>query len=334
MSRGRSWAWTALAPAAVLVLAAAMACAPGPQGVGGGSSETDPAPGLENGSFVVELEGVPIHYEVHGAGPVLMTVPNSWGLTLEGLRALYRPLEGRLTMVYFDPRGMGGSGAVQKDADMSLAAVRADFDALRRHLGLERVNAIGWSNGATNLIFLAYERPEILESAIFLHTVARVSAEDLAGFAERFPEWAAASERLGAELGAEGISDEEKTLVFRRYSLEDAYPNLFADPVAGREVLAREWAEAKFSFRHGFYSQQELSFYDLTDRLPQITARSLVLAGAHDLLPAARAEEMSVAIPRARFRVFEHSGHFAPLEEPAAFQAAVVEFLQAGAAGE
>jgi pimeloyl-ACP methyl ester carboxylesterase len=38
-----------------------------------------------------------------------MTVPNSWGLTLEGLRAMYRPLEGHLTIVYFDPRGMGGS---------------------------------------------------------------------------------------------------------------------------------------------------------------------------------------------------------------------------------
>ena len=52
-----------------------------------------PEPGLENGSFTAELDGRTVHYEVHGTGPVLMTVPNSWGLSLEGLRAMYRPLE-------------------------------------------------------------------------------------------------------------------------------------------------------------------------------------------------------------------------------------------------
>jgi len=62
-------------------------------------------------------------------------------------------------MVYFDPRGMGGSGPVREDGDMGMAAVRADFDALRRHLGLDRVSAIGWSNGAMNLILLAAENP-------------------------------------------------------------------------------------------------------------------------------------------------------------------------------
>ena len=80
-----------------------------------------------------------------------MTVPNSWGLTLEGLRGLYRGLEEHFTLVYFDPRGMGQSGPIREETDMGKAAVRADFDALRRHLQLDRVNAIGWSNGAMNL---------------------------------------------------------------------------------------------------------------------------------------------------------------------------------------
>ncbi len=77
-----------------------------------------------------------------------MTVPNSWGLTLEGLRNLYRPLEDHLTFVYFDPRGMGTSGPVKEDRDLGPEAVREDFDALRKHLALDKVSAIGWSNGA------------------------------------------------------------------------------------------------------------------------------------------------------------------------------------------
>ncbi len=315
-------------PATLLALALAACAAEAPDAV----PEAGPAPtGLENGSFTATLDGHEIHYEVHGSGPVLMTVPNSWGLTLGGLRALYRPLEEHLTMVYFDPRGMGGSGPVVEDADMGLAAVREDFDALRRHLGLERVNAIGWSNGATNLIFLASERPEILDSAIFLHGVARATAEDFAGFAEEYPEWFAASNALQLELAREDLSAEEKTELLRRFNLEEAFLYLFADPEVGRELLPRVWADVGFSYRHGAYAQQELPLFDLSDRLGQITARSLVLAGAHDLLPAERAREMHEGIAGSRFQVFEASGHFAPLEEPEAFAAAVVGFLTGGA---
>ena len=310
--------------AALLMAALTAGCATeAPEGTPEPSAPT----GLENGSFTATLGSHQIHYEVHGSGPVLMTVPNSWGLTLNGLRALYQPLEEHLTMVYFDPRGMGGSGPVVEDADMGLGAVRKDFDALRRHLGLERVNAIGWSNGATNLILLASEKPEILKSAIFLHGVARVVPEDFATFDEEYPEWNAASEALRDELAREDVDDEYRTELWRRYSLEDAYPNLFADAAAGRETLPRVWADVELSFRHGAYSQQELPLWDLTEELGAITTRSLVLAGAHDLVPAERAEEMSAGLPNATYEVFENSGHFAPLEEPEAFVAAVVEFL-------
>ena len=283
--------------------------------------------GLENGSFTATLDGHEIHYEVHGSGPPLMTLPNSWGLTLAGLRALYRPLEEHLTMVYFDPRGMGGSGPVVEGTDMSLAAVRDDFDALRQHLELDRVNAIGWSNGATNLVFLAAERPEILDSAIILHGVSRATAEDFAGFAEDYPEWAAASAALQQDLAREDATEDEKTEIFRRFNLEDAFPYLFADPEAGREILAEAWADVGFSVRHGTYSQQELGLFDLSEQIAAITARSLVMAGAHDLLPVERAQEISIGVADGELVVFENSGHFAPLEEPEAFVAAVTAFL-------
>lgn len=288
------------------------------------------APGLENGSFTATLNGHEIHYEIHGSGPVLMTVPNSWGLTLSGLRALYRPLEAHLTMVYFDPRGMGGSGPVVEDSDMSLVAVRDDFDALRRHLELDRVDAIGWSNGATNLIFLASEWPEILKSAIFLHGVSRAAAEDFAGFADDYPEWAAGSASLQEYMARDDVTEEQKTERFRRFNLEEAFPYLFADPEAGRRILADAWAGVGFSVRHGTYAQQELGLFDLTEEIAGITARSLVLAGAHDLLPPERAAEINAGVADGEFLVFESSGHFAPLEEPEAFVAAVVEFLEAG----
>ena len=120
--------WTGSILMTVAGLGLAWACSPPPEG-----GDPEVSARLENGSFTAPLNGFNIHYEVHGQGPVVMTVPNSWGLSLGGLRALYRPLEEHLTLVYFDSRGMGGSGPVAEETDMGLGAVREDFDALRQH---------------------------------------------------------------------------------------------------------------------------------------------------------------------------------------------------------
>lgn len=289
------------------------------------------APELVNGSFTEELNGFRIHYEVHGSGPVLMTVPNSWGLSLEGLRAMYRPLEERLTLVYFDPRGMGGSGAVREEADRSHHAVRADFQALREHLGLETVHAIGWSNGAANLIHLAHERPETLSSAVFLHSGASWTNRDDRRVQEKHPELANAMSAFMVEVaGDDALSTEEKTQRLRSLWLEEHFPAAVADPDARRPALERTFAAAQFSWPHAEYAQRTWSSFDARELLPEIGVRSLVIAGAHDLMEPRRVRPLAEGLPDAEFVVFEASGHFAPVEEPARFRETVFTVLGVG----
>jgi proline iminopeptidase len=304
--------------------------------LGGCTAETpeseEPAvpPGLENGSFTAPLNGFQIHYEVHGQGPVLMTVTNSWGLSLEGLRAMYRPLEERLTLVYFDPRGMGGSEAVREDADRGLAAVRADFQALREHLGLETANAIGWSNGAVNLIWLAHEHPETLSSAIFLHGMAAFTEGDAAALQETQPEMMEVYGSFMQEMANPELSVADQTARQRKMWLEEYFPMLFADRNTAGDHLAWIFAEAELSWPHAEYANKEAPTFDARDILPDIPVRSLVIAGAHDMIPPEGVKPLADGLPNATWMVFEDSGHFAPVEEPELFQAAVFAFLGAG----
>lgn len=295
--------------------------------------EEGPAPvGLENGSFFAELNGFNIHYEVHGQGPVLMTVPNSWGLTLAGLRALYRPLEERVTMVYFDPRGMGESDPIREDSDMGMAAVRQDFDALRQHLGLEKVNAIGWSNGCTNLVMLASEYPSTLERAIFLHGIASFTPEDMAEFISAHPRLAELYMKYQQEVVAnESLSDEEKTARLRAFWMGEYFPLLFTDPEEAQTLVDAVFGDARFSAAHAQYQNEEMGdSYDLRDRLPMITAISMVIAGAHDAVAVAKVQEIHDGLSDSQFVVFDASGHFSPVEEPEAFKTAIWEFLGVG----
>jgi proline iminopeptidase len=307
----------------VVTLVVLGSCTPGDE-----PAVEEPIPqGLENGSFTTNLNGFDIHYEVHGIGPVLMTVPNSWGLSLEGLRNLYRPLEEQLTMVYFDPRGMGESAEIRDESDMGMAAVRADFQALRGHLGLETVNAIGWSNGAINLITLAAERPETIDAAIFLHGAASFTQEDQAVWAEQYPDMIEASRAFMQEMQDPELSDAEKTAKQRALWLGEWFPRSFADQAAAPAALDRLYGDAEFSWAHADYSHRENPSFDFRDQLPLITARSLVIAGAHDMMPLSKGEELALGIDGAQFALFEESGHYAPVEEPEAFEGLVSSFL-------
>ena len=99
---------------------------------GGGCTTVEPPGQLENGSSAAELNGFRIHYEVHGTGPGVMTLPNSWGINAATLRNLYNVLEDSLTLVCFDPWVMGESGEIREESDMGMAAVREDpYMALR-----------------------------------------------------------------------------------------------------------------------------------------------------------------------------------------------------------
>jgi proline iminopeptidase len=282
---------------------------------------------LENGSFEADLDGFSIHYEVHGQGPVVMTLPNSWGLTLGGLRALYRPLEEKLTMVYFDPRGMGGSAPIREDSDMSMAAVRADFEALRQHLGLAKVHAIGWSNGATNLILLAAEHSDSLASATFLHGAASFREEEAAAFGEKYPELFAQYGAFQEAIADEALTPEQQTAMQRTFWLGEYFPLLFADPEAGKAWIEPKWEDVDLSWPHAAYAQQELPTYDFRDKLPTITVRCLVVAGAKDMVTPEKIGELHEGIPDSQFVVFENSGHFAPVEELDRFKTTLYGFL-------
>ena len=73
---------------------------------------------------------------------------------------------------------------------------------------------------------------------------------------------------------------------------------------------------------------------DLRDDLPRIAAPALVIAGEHDrLTPASAGRELAAALPTARFRLVERSGHAPFLSHPGEVLAEVTGFLARHATG-
>lgn len=279
---------------------------------------------LVNGAFSAELNGFEIHYEVHGAGPVCMVLPVSWGQSHEGMRGSLKGLEDHLTMVYFDPRGMGQSGEIETDADMSIAAVREDCRALLAHLGLESVILLGWSNSGTNAMVYAAEHPEQVEKLILMHTLHYMTPAQEAEFAEQFADDVQA---LGELMQMEG-SDEEKDAAWRSFFVERWLPLMVYNHDAHLGQIVEVLDNTDLSFKHNFYEQTvDMVDFDGREACAQIKAPTLIIAGAHDIYTVEMLETLRDAIAGSTMVVMEESGHFSCIEEPEKFRSAVLEFL-------
>lgn len=72
---------------------------------------------------------------------------------------------------------------------------------------------------------------------------------------------------------------------------------------------------------------------DVTSRLSELDVPTLVLCGEHDgIVPLAEMHDIAVKLPRAKFVEIKDAGHMAPLEQPAAVNAAIRAFLSSAAA--
>ncbi len=105
---------------------------------------------------------------------------------------------------------------------------------------------------------------------------------------------------------------------------------LFADRDAAGDHLAKIYAKAELSWPHAEYSNKEAPTFDARDILPDIPVRSLVIAGAHDMIPPVGVKPLHEGLLHSEWLVLENSGHFGPVEEPDLFEAAVFDFLGVG----
>jgi pimeloyl-ACP methyl ester carboxylesterase len=106
---------------------------------------------------VIADDGVRLFAQTLGNGPGVVLIPNGYYL----FDALARFADGR-TLVFIDPRNRGRSEAVT-DPSMLAQGIQhdvADFEAIRRHLGAERVDLVGHSYMGVAVALYAMAHPD------------------------------------------------------------------------------------------------------------------------------------------------------------------------------
>lgn len=258
---------------------------------------------------VVPANGLEIGFDRAGNGPPLVLAhggasdAREWGPQLAGL-------SGELTVIAWDEPGSGRSSDLPAP-DFGLAGVADTLAALIEGLELAPAHVGGLSWGGVVALELYRRRPELVGTLIL--------ADTYAGWRGSLPadEIAARVLALRAELAAPG---EFKAVV----------PGLFASEPAPEVVAEMDRIMADVrpeSMRHTF---EAIAACDLSGLLPRIEVPVLLVWGEQDARSPLRvAHEFEAATPDSRLVVIPGAGHMSNLEQPEAFNAAVLEFCRA-----
>jgi 3-oxoadipate enol-lactonase len=229
----------------------------------------------------------------------------SWQFQLDGLADRYR-------LTAFDNRGAGRT-AMPKDG-ATVAAMADDAAGVLRALGVRSAHVAGFSGGSLISQELALRHPDLVRSLVLQSTWAVMDPYFRAWL--RFVEWLVDS------------APDERTF------LESFFLDIYT-PRAHNDGTVAAFIDEVLAFPHKQSAEDVHRFladiwnFDSTERLPRVSAPTLVLAGGID--PTARphlGRAVAEAIPGARFEVWETEAHQPFQEVPDRWNARVDAFWQ------
>jgi pimeloyl-ACP methyl ester carboxylesterase len=251
-------------------------------------------------AYLERDDGVRLYYETYGAGdrphsPLLLShgfgsSGRMWAPNVGALAA------GRLCVTW-DMRGHGKSDSPQDQSAYTAAACVADMAALLDHVGAERAVLGGLSLGGYLSLAFHLAHPERVRALVLADTGPGFRNDEAR---QRWNDRAIAQAR---RIERDGLA-----------------------ALGGADSAAHSSAAGVALAARGMLAQADGT---VIESLPAIAVPTLVLVGSLDTPFAGAASYMAAKIPGATLAVIDNAGHMSNADAPEAFNARVLEFLDA-----
>ncbi|MEV6733022.1 MULTISPECIES: alpha/beta hydrolase [unclassified Streptomyces] len=271
-------------------------------------------------------DGTLLAYHVFGDGPPLVCLPGGPMRDSAYLGEL-GGLSAHRQLIMLDLRGTGRSQVPDDTASYRCDRQAGDVEALREHLGLDRMDLLAHSAGANLAALYIGRHPERVGKLVMLTpsvmgvgiTITGESRIETARLRRDEPWYPAAYAALEAVVAGRATADSWQAIApFLHGRWDDAARAFQAadDEQKNGEAAAAYAGEGAFD-------------PDATRAaLTRLEAPVLVLAGAYDVsLPRCAADEYAGLFPHARLVVQPGAGHAPWLDDPERFLEATTAFL-------
>ncbi|MFO7275500.1 MAG: alpha/beta hydrolase [Pseudomonadota bacterium] len=278
----------------------------------------------------IESDGFTLQYIVEGRGPTALVV----GSALYYSRTFSQNLRSHLRLAFVDHRGFAPGNTCTDRERYRLELLLEDMELARERLDLGRVIVVGHSGHAFLALEYAKRYPD------------RVSHVVLLGAA---PSYSARAHAAGERSFAEAVCPERKAALAANLSTLDERIRRAPEKAFITFCLAmgpKSWFDPHFDATplwEGVEVNMTMFDYvwgrvfrdiDITRGLERLRAPVWIGLGRFDYLvpPAYLWEEVRERFPDLTLRVFDRSAHAPQLEEPEAFDAELLSWLQSKAA--
>lgn len=290
------------------------------------------APPLQNGAFKARLNNVEISYVVSGSGPALFVQGVGWGLDSRLYQNTLKFLETGFTLVYIDPRGTGEAAPITDLGQLSSEHLADDLEALRQHLGLNRIVLLGHAHGGFIAMKYALKYPNRLAQLILVDCILlgnleddiRLVNENLQRHPRRKdPKWEAAITAFKNEYEARSVA----ALVENLRTTAILYFNFYGP--SQRALFEKSLQAGKPSIYHfNQFVRSDLVRYNLDGQEARLNTPTLLLYGLYDpYFIRAAARRLHFSIRNSKLEIFERSGHYPWMEESAHFAEVLKAFI-------
>ena len=268
-------------------------------------------------------DSVKLFYEETGAGAPIVFVhefagdSRSWETQVRHFGRRYR-------CITYNARGYPPSDVPDDPEKYSQARARDDIKAVLDALRIDKAHVVGLSMGGFAALHFGFSYPERARSLVVAGCGYGAAPEQRAQFAAETEAVARRFEELGMAKAA------------ATYALGPARVQLQNKDPRGWQEFAEQFAQhsargAALTMR-GVQNRRP-SLYDLTDAMASLKVPTLIMTGDEDWPCLEPALLMKRTIAGAALVVLPNSGHAINLEEPAAFNAHLDDFLHAVDAG-
>jgi proline iminopeptidase len=274
---------------------------------------------------VFDGPGGKLYYEVTGSGSrtPLVVVNGGPGFdhTYLHIATAWDSLAQNRPVIFYDQRGVGRSAPLNEGQSCTLANQIDDLEALRAHLGYEKIDLLGHSWGGYLSMAYAARHPERISHLILVDSAAAKWSDTIFLFNQVFPQ---TTERQDAFAFADELGDKSAS----NASIHEYFTMLFYSPEK-RDSFVAQMGPGVFNEKVNQAVASDLARFDLNPEIRKFRFPVLVITGRFDMNVApVVAYKIHQAIAGSRFVVFERSGHVPFYEEPEAFDKVVEDFLQ------
>jgi pimeloyl-ACP methyl ester carboxylesterase len=248
----------------------------------------------------LERDGVGIHYEVHGGGdaPVVL-LTHGFAATSRMWRGQIELLVKTHRLLVWDMRGHGRSDYPDDPALYSEAHTVADMAALLDAVGAKRAIVGGLSLGGYMSLAFYLAHPQRVKALLIIDCGPGFKNDDARA------EWNIYAERRAKDFETTGL-----------------------DALRGRsremDALAHRSADGLIKAARGMLVQRDAR---VMSSLPNIKVPSMIIVGANDKPFLNASDYMAAKIAGAEKVVIADAGHAANIDQPTAFNRALIDFL-------